>query len=92
MRALADKGFVEDSVFWEDYVFKYATNDANGIEGKRVFTFKQAKQIWDSLVYLQLKCPQIDLKDTLQHIEKWLDQEDPNLDIKKITAAEGAAQ
>ena len=75
VRALADKHFVQDSVFWDDYVFKYATHDANGKEGKREFTFKQAKQVWDSLVYLKLRCPEIDLKDTLKHIEKWLDQE-----------------
>lgn len=25
VRALADKGFVEDSVFWDEYVFKYVT-------------------------------------------------------------------
>lgn len=74
VRALADKHFVQDSVFWDDYVFKYATHDANGREGQREFTFRQAKQVWDSLVYLKLRCPEIDLKDTLKHIEKWLDQ------------------
>ena len=76
VRALADKGFVEDSVFWDDYVFKYATSDKNGREGQRVFTFNQAKQAWDSLVYLKLRCPTIDLKDTLKHIEVFLDQKD----------------
>lgn len=57
VRALADKHYVEDSVFWDDYMFKYTTHDANGHEGKRVFTFNQAKQVWDSLVYLKLRCP-----------------------------------
>lgn len=73
VRALADKQFVQDSVFWDDYVFKYATNDSNGKEGKRVFTYNQAKKVWDSLVYLKLRCPTIDLKDTLKHVEVWLD-------------------
>ena len=74
VRALADKQFVEDQVFWEDYVFKYATHDRNGNEGKRVFTFDEAKKVWDSLVYLKLRCPTIDLKDTLKNVEVWLDQ------------------
>ena len=73
VRALADKQFVEDSVFWDDYMFKYATHDANGKEGQRRFTYNQAKKVWDSLIYLKLKCPTIDLKDTLVHVEKWLD-------------------
>jgi len=73
VRALADKQFVEDSVFWDEYMFKYATHDINGRDGERVFTFKQAKQVWDSLVYLKLRCPTIELKDTLKHVEKWLD-------------------
>ena len=76
VRSLADKHFVEDSVFWDDYAFKYVTHDKNGQEGKRVFTFEQAKQVWDSLVYLKLRCPQIDLKDTLRNVEKWLDGKD----------------
>lgn len=75
VRALADKQFVEDSVFWDDYMFKYVTHNANGQEGKRVFTYRQAKQVWDSLVYLKLRCPTINLKDTLKHVEQWLDLE-----------------
>ena len=82
VRALADKNFVQDPVFWEDFVFRYATHDANGRVGKRELTFNQARQIWDSLVYLKIQCPQIDLKDTLKHIEKWLDQS-PRSDLLK---------
>ena len=73
VRALAEKQFVEDSVFWEDYVFKYTLCDKNGNEGKRVLNYDQAKMIWDSLVYLQIRCPTIELKDTLRNVEKWLD-------------------
>ena len=65
VRALADKGFVEDSVFWDDFVFKYPSHDKNGKEGKRVLTYNQAKQVWDAIVYLKLRCPTIDLKNTL---------------------------
>ena len=52
VRALADKQFVEDQVFWEDYVFKYVSHDKSGREGMRKFDYYQAKQVWDSLVYL----------------------------------------
>lgn len=76
VRALADKHYVEDSVFWDDYMFKYTTHDSNGREGQRKFTFNQAKMVWDSLVYLKLRCPSIDLKDTLKNVEKWLDAPD----------------
>ena len=40
-----------------------------------MMTYNQAKQVWDSLVYLKLRCPTIDLKDTLRNVEKWLDKD-----------------
>ena len=73
VRALADRQFVEDSVFWDDYVLKYVSHDKSGQEGARVFTYRQAKRVWDSLVYLQIRCPTIELKNALKHVEKWLD-------------------
>ena len=75
IRILADKQYVEDSVFWDEYMFKYLTHDKNGHEGKRELTFNQAKKIWDSLVYLKIRCPTIDLKDSLKNVEKWLNVE-----------------
>ena len=75
IRALADKQYVEDSVFWDDYMFKYLTHNRHGTEGKRELTFNQAKKIWDSLVYLKIKCPTIDLKDSLKNVEKFLNVE-----------------
>ena len=56
-------------------MFKYLTHDKHGIEGKRELTFNQAKKIWDSLVYLKIRCPTIDLKDSLKNVEKWLNVE-----------------
>ena len=75
IRALADKHYVQDTVFWDDYVFKYATHDKKGREDQRKLTFNQAKQIWDALVYLQIRCPELKVQSTLQNIEKWLDNE-----------------
>lgn len=59
IRALAEKRYVEDTVFWEDYVFKYATKDLKGREGNRRFTFNQAKKVWDCLAYLKIRCPEL---------------------------------
>ena len=56
-------------------MFKYLTHNKNGQEGKRELTFNQAKKIWDSLVYLKIRCPTIDLKDSLKNVEKFLNVE-----------------
>ena len=64
-------------------MFKYLTHDRNGHEGKREFTFNQAKKIWDSLVYLKIRCPTIDLKDSLKNVEKW-----PDVDTEKPKASQ----
>ena len=71
IRAMADKGFVEDYVFWEKFAFRYVYTDPRN-DGKRVFTHDQAKMLWDSFVYLKLKCPTIDIKDVLIELEKFI--------------------
>lgn len=43
VRAYADKLFVQDSVFWDDYMFKYVSHDSNGIQGQRTFSYDEAK-------------------------------------------------
>ena len=79
VRALADKGYYEDPVFWQNYMFKYVNHDKRGVEGARNFGSTEAKMIWDSLAFLKFKVPQIDLKDTLTHVEKHL-EEKPTVD------------
>lgn len=64
IRAMADKGFEEDYVFWEKFAFKYVYVDPKN-DGKREFTSKQAKMLWDSFVLLKLKCPSIDIHNIL---------------------------
>jgi hypothetical protein len=39
IRAMADKGFEEDYVFWEKFAFKYVYVDPKN-DGKREFTSK----------------------------------------------------
>jgi hypothetical protein len=53
---MADRGFVEDYVFWDKFAFKYVYEDPKN-EGERILTFKDAKKIWDSFIYLKIKCP-----------------------------------
>lgn len=64
VRALADKGFVEDFVFWDKFAFRYVYDDPK-VGRDRTFTHDEAKMLWDSFVYLKLKCPQIDIKEPL---------------------------
>ena len=76
VRALADKGFVEDYIFWEKFAFKYVFTGSDNKE-TRQFSHSEAKKLWDSFVYLKLKCPTIDIKDVLMQLEKFIE-------IKKI--------
>lgn len=68
IRAMADKGFVEDYVFWEKFAFKYVYTDPRN-DGVRKFSHDEAKMLWDSFVYLKLKCPTLDIKDVLVQLE-----------------------
>lgn len=72
VRALAEKGFVEDYVFWDKFAFRYVFEDPK--EAQRKFTPAQAKKLWDSFVLLKLKCPIIDIKDVLQQLEQFMEQ------------------
>jgi hypothetical protein len=60
VRALADKHYVEDSIFWNQFIFKYVHEDNK--KQPKVFTAEQARQIWDALVYLKLRCPTLDVQ------------------------------
>jgi len=80
LRVMADRQFVEDYVFWDTYAFKYVYVDPRRPEG-RIFTHEEAKQLWDSFVYLKLKCPSIDIKDVLVQLEKFIAA--PKLEAKE---------
>ena len=72
VRALADKGFSNDSVFWHNFAFKFVYENYKPKGTEREFTSEEAKRVWDTLIYLKLKCPEIDLKDTLKQVEKFM--------------------
>lgn len=71
LRALADKQYVEDTIFWNEYVFKYLYHAATG-KAARAFTDAEATKLWDALIYLKLKCPSLDLKNHIGHVETFM--------------------
>lgn len=73
LRALADKQYVEDSVFWNEYVFKYIQGGKEQ-QGPKVFSEAEARKLWDAMIYLKLKCPSLDLKDHISYVEKFMPQ------------------
>ncbi len=74
MRALADKNYVEDTVFWNQYIFKYIYEDEQ--KNNRSFTEAEARNLWDSLIYLKLKCPSLDVQEHIARVENFLPRED----------------
>jgi hypothetical protein len=79
LRALADKQYVEDSVFWNEYILKYLLEESpgkhQGEKREKQFTDAEARKLWDALIYLKLKCPSLDLKVHISHVEKFMQQE-----------------
>ena len=89
LRALADKQYYEDSIFWNQYIFKYIYDTPEAKDG-RVFTGKQAKKIWDALIYLKIKCPSIDVKEHIQKMEKFMSEKkkkEPKQPVQQIEVA-----
>lgn len=76
IRALADKGFTEDFVFWDKFAFAWIYEDPSEVDNQRRFTRDQAKHLWNTFVLLKVKCPVIDIRDVLEHLETFIDLED----------------
>lgn len=53
-------------------MFKWVTEGSKPKGSERELTPDQAKRVWDTLVYLKLKCPMVDLRNTLASCEKWM--------------------
>eukprot|EP00347_Sterkiella_histriomuscorum_P012657 403367729 len=86
LRALADKNYVEDSIFWNQFIFKYVHEDAK--KQPREFVEAQARKIWDSLVYLKLKCPTLDVQPHINRVESFIPREDTYTD--RLTSGDAA--
>jgi hypothetical protein len=79
VRAMADKNFVEDYVFWEKFAFKYVDWDIKR-NMERTFTESEARQLWDTIVYLKIKCPPIDIREVLMKLEKYMPKENAKIE------------
>jgi len=82
VRALADKQYVEDNVFWNEYVFRYIhTESETGVVAKkgeevpRTYSDEEARKVWDALIYLKLKCPSLDVKSHIAYVETFIKNE-----------------
>jgi hypothetical protein len=93
LRALADKQYVEDNTFWSEYVFRFIHESPSGTKKttaaieQRTFTSPEAHKLWDSLIYLKLKCPSLDLKEHIGRVETFMEQESP-IDYSSNTSTE----
>lgn len=66
---MADRNFVEDFVFWDKYAFRYVYDDPKALGGIRSFTPEEARAVWDAYVYLRIRCPTLDVREVLRHLE-----------------------
>jgi len=64
IKALAQREFYQDQIFWKEYILKYMKTDRKGIN-KREFTRIQALEVWLALVFLRIRCPSINVTDEL---------------------------
>jgi hypothetical protein len=58
--------------FWNDYMFRYVFFKNRPKGAPRVFTPRDARKVWDSLVYLKIKCPNLDVTKQLNQLEKFM--------------------
>jgi hypothetical protein len=71
IRVMADRGFQDDPIFWQEYAFKYIFYDPR-TKSDKLFSHDEAKTLWDTFVLLKLKCPLIDVKEVLSYLEAFM--------------------
>lgn len=67
-------------------MFKYVHE--NDRKAPRLLTVEEARTIWDSLIYLKLKCPNLDIKDHISKVESFIPKEDVAIPEIHVDAAE----
>lgn len=61
LKLLGSKRYTSDFIFWNNYVFpKIYTDPLN---------YKEAHQIWEALIALKLKCPELNCDVPIKYIE-----------------------
>ena len=48
---------------------------------ERTFTPEEAKRLWDAYIYLNLKCPNLDVKEAIARIESFMPKVSPKVQI-----------
>lgn len=71
LRTLANKGYQEDKVFWNDYVFDYVRTDDKG-QSKGNFNKADAERIWDLLVLIKIQLPTLDVSEPMSQLVKYI--------------------
>lgn len=74
LRALADKQWVDDIIFWNQFILKWIHETEKGTPRK--YTPEEARTVWDSLVYLKLKCPSLDLQQHIKKVQSFIAKEE----------------
>jgi hypothetical protein len=64
LKVLGDRQYTEDSIFWNDYMFPRIY--------KSPLNQNDATLVWDSLLALQVKCPELNLAIPLNYVESLL--------------------
>ena len=64
LRVLGDRRYTDDLIFWNDFVFPKIYLKA--------LNQKEAKKIWDALIALKVKCPELNWSIPIEYIESLL--------------------
>lgn len=75
IKAMAERQYVEDFIFWDKFGFKYVFYDPTSEDEVRKLSHDEAKMLWDTFVFVKFKCPTLDIKEVLTQLEKFLDKE-----------------
>jgi hypothetical protein len=71
IKALAEREFFEDPVFWDQFAFKYVFYDPR-TKGDKVFSPRQAKKLWDTYILLKLRFEALDVSEVLSYVEQFM--------------------
>ena len=71
LRSLTQKGFQDDKVFWNDFIFDYLRPDKDG-NPKGRFKQEHAKVIYGLLEKIKTQLSNVDVAEAMEHVAKYL--------------------